>query len=92
MKNEPPFIIVDGLKIAPILRIPERVAVPLDSAERELPPYGVVDRVTISRAARQKYAQSRSAALRPSCALGSDAGRLGAATYDASARLSIHQT
>ena len=92
MNDEPPYIIVDGLKFAPILRIPQRVAVPLGLAEREASPFGVVDQVTISGAARQRYRQSRSADLQHPRPVTSGSSRQRATTYDASARLSMDQT
>ena len=92
MNDEPPYIIVDGHKFAPILRIPQRVAVPLGLAEREAPPFGVVDQVTISRAAREKCRQSQSAAVQHLRPLTSGSSRQRMTTYDASARLSLDKT
>jgi len=92
MNDEPPFIIVDGLKIAPILRIPERVVKPWESTEIAAPPFGIVDRVSISRAARKKYRQSQFAAVHLSQPFSWAPGRQGATTYDASARLAKDPT
>ena len=87
MNDEPPFIIVDGRKIAPILRLSGRTEAPLEQAAQTNPPFGVVDRVTISRAARQRYRQSPFAAAHHSHPLSLTPARQETIIYDRCARL-----
>jgi len=54
MEINGPYIIVDNQKIAPIERLQGSDAVTEDRSEREAQPFGVVDRVTISREARER--------------------------------------
>ena len=85
MNDDMPIIIVDDRNITPISRIPRRDTLSVRS-DRETLPFGVVDRVTLSNAARRKYRQAQSAghphllqqSLEPQRAI----------TYDASAKLS----
>lgn len=54
MIEKTPYIIVDDKKIAPIRRVLKPTRTPAKSADREDKPFGVVDRVTISKAAMEK--------------------------------------
>lgn len=53
MIDDTPYIIVDNQKIPPIGRSPRPNSAAEDRAWREEQPFGVVDRVTISRQARE---------------------------------------
>lgn len=56
MIEKTPYIIVDNRKIAPIRRASGTLPVPAERSNQDLP-FGVVDRVTISNAAVEKYRQ-----------------------------------
>lgn len=57
MDDFSPYIIVDNQKIAPLVRsrFVHRTNANMDTHGEGDPPFGVVDRVTISNAARQRY-------------------------------------
>jgi hypothetical protein len=57
MIDKTPYIIVDNHKIAPIRRASKMNPAPAERPNREDRPFGVVDRVTISRQAMEKYRQ-----------------------------------
>jgi hypothetical protein len=59
MNDEPPIILVDNLRLLPVQGISNRDAGPDAGAAHENPPFGIVDRVTISHAARRAYRQSQ---------------------------------
>lgn len=59
MINDGPYIIVDNRRIAPIERLPRSDAATDDRRGREAQPFGVVDRVTISREAREQSLQQQ---------------------------------
>jgi len=54
MIDDTPYIIVDNRKISPIERSPRPDSGRADHPRREEQTFGVVDRVTISREAREK--------------------------------------
>jgi hypothetical protein len=54
MAEEPPFIVVDNQKIAPLYRVTHTRDVRDDGRDASREPFGVVDRVTISAEAREK--------------------------------------
>lgn len=54
MIDDAPYIIVDNRKISPIQRSPRPNSATADRKGREEQTFGVVDRVTISREAREK--------------------------------------
>ena len=54
MINDTPYIIVDNQKIPPIGRSPGPDSATQDRTTQEEQSFGVVDRVTISREAREK--------------------------------------
>lgn len=54
MIDDTPYIIVDNQKIAPIERSPRVKLKAQGRTQREVHPFGVVDRVTISSEAREK--------------------------------------
>lgn len=60
MNDEPPTIIVDNRKLAPISRIARGSSASRNRSDEKSAPFGVVDRVTISKAAREKYRESQS--------------------------------
>jgi hypothetical protein len=60
MNDEPPIIIVDNRKLTPISRITRGAAFSGKRSDETSVPFGVVDRVTISKAAREKYRESQS--------------------------------
>lgn len=55
-----PYIVVDNRKIAPIQRLSPAPPVSHGRKQTEERPFGVVDRVTISSAAREKLRQMES--------------------------------
>ena len=55
MIDKTPYIIVDNQKIAPIRRASKTNPTSAERPNREDQPFGVVDRVTLSNAALQKY-------------------------------------
>jgi hypothetical protein len=57
MIDNTPYIIVDNLKIPPIERSARPDLTSVGRPKREEQTFGVVDRVTISRAAREKARQ-----------------------------------
>lgn len=57
MIDKTPYIIVDNHKIAPIRRASKMNPVSAGRPNREDQPFGVVDRVTISKAGLEKYRQ-----------------------------------
>lgn len=57
MIDKTPYIVVDNQKIAPIRRGSATYPTSAQKANREDQPFGVIDRVTISNAALQKYRQ-----------------------------------
>jgi hypothetical protein len=57
MIDNTPYIIVDNQKISPIERAPRSDSPTADRKEPEEHTFGVVDRVTISREAREKSMQ-----------------------------------
>jgi hypothetical protein len=57
MTDETPYIIVDNRKISPIERSPRLASATADRPRREEQTFGVVDRVTISREARERSLQ-----------------------------------
>lgn len=59
MIDTTPYIIVDNQKILPVSRTPQSASVSGDPESREKKDFGVVDRVTISSQARQKYRQAQ---------------------------------
>lgn len=63
MNDEPPTIIVDDRKLTPISRIARGKSASGKRSDETSVPFGVVDRVTISKAAREKYRESQSAAV-----------------------------
>jgi hypothetical protein len=67
MINETPYIVVDNRKIAPIERSPRPDAATADRPRHQEQPFGVVDRVTISREAqeRSRHDQARGEADLP---------------------------
>lgn len=60
MQDEPPIIIVDDRKLTPIARIARGAPASRKRSDETSVPFGVVDRVTISKAAREKYRESQS--------------------------------
>jgi hypothetical protein len=65
MNDEHPIIIVDNISLLPISRVSHSG---MGSGERiinEKPPFGIVDRVTISQAARHAYRQFQHTAAGP---------------------------
>ena len=52
-----PYIIVDNRKIAPIRRVAPEVPLSHRQSSNDERPFGVVDRITISDAARKKFRQ-----------------------------------
>lgn len=54
MIDNTPYIIVDNQKIAPIAWSPRPASATDGGPEREARPFGIVDRVTISREARER--------------------------------------
>ena len=54
MVNKIPYIIVDNRKISPIERSPRPDSATADRPGHQEQPFGVVDRVTISKEAREK--------------------------------------
>lgn len=61
MNDEPPIIIVDNRKLAPISRIDRSRPASGKPSDQTSAPFGVVDRVTISKAAREKYREFQAA-------------------------------
>lgn len=61
MNDEPPTIIVDNRKLAPIARIDRSQPASGKRPNETSDPFGVVDRVTISNAAREKYREFQAA-------------------------------
>lgn len=59
MIDDTPYIIVDNQKIAPIYRASKSHSTPAEKPNRENRPFGVVDRVTISREAMEKCRQQQ---------------------------------
>ena len=57
MIDDTPYIIIDNQKISPIGRLPRSNSATADPTRRDEPTYGVVDRVTISKEAREKSRQ-----------------------------------
>ncbi len=57
MIDDTPYIIVDNRKIAPLNRVTTPGSVSAEKQNREDPPFGVVDRVTISSEAIEKCRQ-----------------------------------
>ena len=55
-----PYIVVDNRKIAPIRRITHKDPLAHGRQSADERPFGVVDRVTISKAAREKLRQMES--------------------------------
>ncbi|BBO90668.1 hypothetical protein [Desulfosarcina ovata] len=56
--DEPPYIIVDNQKILPIERAPRSNPVADGKRGREDDPFGIVDRVTLSREGLEKSRQA----------------------------------
>lgn len=54
MIDDTPYIIVDNQKIAPIAWTPRAASAADDKPGHEERPFGIVDRVTISKEAREK--------------------------------------
>jgi hypothetical protein len=54
MIKETPYIIVDNRKISPIERSPRPDSATADRPRQQEQPFGVVDRVTISREAQER--------------------------------------
>ena len=54
MIDDKPYIIVDNRKISPIERSPQPDSANADRPRREERTFGIVDRVTISREARER--------------------------------------
>lgn len=54
MIDKTPYIIVDNRKIAPIQHLPRTKSASNDDSSRKEQPFGVVDRVTISKEAKEK--------------------------------------
>ena len=61
MTDDTPYIIVDNRKIPPLERSPRLKSATADRPRREEQTFGVVDRVTISREARERSMQPPSA-------------------------------
>lgn len=59
MIDDTPYIIVDNQKIAPVSRMTPSDSATAEKQQREDKPFGVVDRVTISSAAKEKYRQQQ---------------------------------
>jgi len=59
MIDKTPYIVVDNQKIAPIRQLPVTYPASAEKSIRAEQPFGVIDRVTISSAALQKYRQLR---------------------------------
>ena len=57
MIDDTPYIIVDNRKIAPLYRVTTPGSVSAERPNRKDQPFGVVDRVTISREAIEKCRQ-----------------------------------
>jgi len=57
MVDDIPYIIVDNQRIPPISRALKTGSATADGAKHQAPPFGVVDRVTISTEAMQKLRQ-----------------------------------
>ena len=60
MNDEPPTIIVDNRKLAPISRIARGSPASRNRSDERSAPFGVVDRVTISKAAKEKFRELQS--------------------------------
>lgn len=65
MIDKTPYIIVDDQKIFPIHRSARPGSTHSDPSGRKEQPFGVVDRVTISREAREKFRQQAQAGSAP---------------------------
>jgi len=61
MAEKPPFITVDNLKIAPLYRVSRARDVHGETNAPSRDPFGVVDRVTISREAKERSLQFKGA-------------------------------
>jgi hypothetical protein len=57
MIDKTPYIIIDDHKLAPIRGPSRTIPASADGSQREDRPFGIVDRVTISKAAMEKYRQ-----------------------------------
>lgn len=55
MIDKTPYIIVDNRKIAPIQQSPRTKSAADDESSRRQQPFGVVDRVTISKEAQEMF-------------------------------------
>lgn len=55
MIEDTPYIIVDNQKLHPVNRAPKIEPASSSQPDREEPPFGVVDRVTISKEALERY-------------------------------------
>jgi len=87
MNNEPPIIIVDNRKLAPISRIDRGKPTSEKRSDETGVPFGIVDRVTISRAARQKFQEAQSGGESASPASQPRYPEQKAITYDAAANM-----
>ena len=87
MIDEPPTIIVDDRKLTPISRIARGPRPYGNRSDETGVPFGVVDRVTISKAARDKYRESQSAAAEGFPAPQRSYPEQKTITYDAAANL-----
>ena len=87
MNDELPIIFVDDRRLSPIRRISKASPASDAASDRQKPPFGIVDRVTISPEARLAYRQTQSLAVDPSHPLQLPARRHRSIAYDTSARL-----